>query len=133
MPGGRPVKLGLAAPVVRARLAGTRVAEQPLGSQAADQAAQARGQAGPLLSRERAQDPRLAGLPGAPDPDGDRAALRGQVQPDVPLIALVPAAADPALALKPGRKPAHGALLEPEQAGELALGDAASGNQLDEG
>ena len=90
----------------RTLIAAGRLAEQALGGQAADQAAQSGGQARPLLGRQRAQDPGLPGLPGGPDPGGHYPALRGQVQPHVALVFLIPAAADPALALQAGREPA---------------------------
>ena len=62
----------------------------------------------------------------------DPAALRGEIEPDVALVRLVPAAPDPALALQPGRQPAYRALLQPEQGAQLSLGDAARGHQLDQ-
>jgi hypothetical protein len=78
-----------------------RLAENALRGQAAHQAAQAGGQAGPLLGRERGKDALLPRMPCLPQPRRDDAALRRQVQPDVPLVALVPAAPDPSLALQP--------------------------------
>src|SRR5215470_7071337 len=100
--------------------------------QPANQAPQARSQPRSLVLRQRGQHPGLTCLPGLPH-HRRRLATRGrQVKPHVSLVGLVTAAPDPPFALQAGREPADRALVEPEQPSELALGDAAGGNQLDQ-
>ena len=86
-------------------LARWQVAGRPFSGQLADQPAQAGRETFPLPAGQPGQDPGLPGLPGAPHHGRDPAALRGEVEPDVALVGLVPAALDPALALQPGGQP----------------------------
>ena len=62
----------------------------------------------------------------------DLAPLGRQVQPDIPLVALVPAAPEPAFAFQPRSQPADRALVQTEQGRQLALGDPAGRHQLDQ-
>src|SRR5215813_14551196 len=94
--------------------------QQALGDQAAQDAAQAGGQAGPFLGGEPGQDACLPRLPGLPETVGDRASLRGEVEADVAMVLLIPSPPDPALALQACRQPADRALFEAEQGRELA-------------
>jgi hypothetical protein len=107
--------------------------EQAFCGETAHQAAQARREAGALLRGERGQDAGLPGLPGTPDLARDGAARRCQVEPDVALVLLVPAAPQPALALQARRQPADRALLQPQQHRQLPLRDPARRHQLDQG
>src|SRR5579859_2499952 len=119
------------------RLAGPRCqgglpGQQALGCQGTDDATQAQGQASLFFRGQTGEDALLAGLPGLPEAAGHGPALRGEIEPDIAVVLLVPPPADPALALQARGQAAHRALLQAEQGRELALGDAVRGEQLGE-
>src|SRR5450755_2327205 len=120
-----------ASPLARVA-ASRRVADNSFGGEAPDQPAEPCLQACALVSAQRRQDARLPGLPRVQDASRDCPALWRQVEPDVPLIVLIAAAPDPALPLQPGGQPAHRALLQAQQAAELALGDPPGRDELDQ-
>jgi hypothetical protein len=118
---------------VRGSRAGRHAVEDALGHQFPDQPAQADGEADPFLGGQARQDARLERLERLPYPVGDEPALRGEVEPDVTVVSLVPPPPDPALALEAGRQPADRALFQAKRLSQLALGDAARREQRDEG
>jgi hypothetical protein len=72
-------------------------------------------------------------LPRLPHLGRDLAPFRGEVEAHETLVLLVPAAPEPAFALQARGQPAHGALLQAQQGGELALRDSPRREQLDQG
>ncbi len=108
------------------------IAEQSFGGQCPHKAAKPHGQAGSLLLGEGAKNAFLAVSPRTQEPGGYRASLGSELQPDITLIRRVAPAPDPALALKADGQPAYRALLQPKEAGQFALRDAARGKQLEQ-